>query len=206
MKKRYLFAFALAISLLSATLSNLSVKATGARGSSEPGAIGSVVADFKLPDVDGKEHSLSSLKGKNGTVLIFVSVQCPVSNAYNERMEKLAQDYKARGINVIGINANSTESASDVKAHAASHNLTFLILKDNGNKIADALGAEHTPEAYLLDAGNKILYRGRIDNSRNASSISTNDLRDAMDALLADKPVAKTTAPAFGCSIKRVSE
>lgn len=207
MKKCYLFAFALALSLCCAFLSGARVKATAApEENSTAGAIGSTVTDFKLPDVDGHKHSLSSLKGKNGTVLIFISVQCPVSNAYNERMEKLAEDYKARGINVVGINANSNESASNVKAHAASHNLTFIILKDNGNKLADALGAEHTPEAYVLDTSNKIVYRGRIDNSRNASSISANDLRDALDAVLAGKPVVKTTAPAFGCSIKRVSE
>src|SRR5216684_208541 len=112
-----------------------------------PPAIGTAIEDFTLPDVDGKDHALNSLKGKNGTVLIFIAVQCPVSNAYNERMEKLAQEYKARGINVVGINSNVTEPANDVKAHAAAHNLTFPILKDNGNKIADALGATHTPEA-----------------------------------------------------------
>jgi peroxiredoxin len=168
-----------------------------------PPAIGATIVDFTLPDADGKDHSLTSLKGKNGTVLIFVAVQCPVSNAYNERMEKLAQDYKARGISVIGINANSTEPAADVKKHAAEHNLTFPILKDNGNKIADSLGATRTPEAYLLDANNKLVYHGRIDNSRDTSQVNSSELRDALDATLAGKPVAKTTANAFGCSIKR---
>jgi len=201
MKKRYIFA--LALSLFFAALAGLNVKAVSLEDSTGPGAIGSTVADFKLSDVNGKEHSLSSLKGKNGTVLIFVSVQCPVSNAYNERMEKLAQDYKARGINVIGINSNSTEEASEVKAHASTNNLTFPILKDKGNKIADALDAQRTPEAYLLDTGNRIIYRGRIDNARNASSVTGNELRDAMDALIAGKPVAKSSVPAFGCSIKR---
>ena len=95
-------------------------------------AIGSIVEDFKLPDVNGKEQSLNALKGKNGTVLIFMAVKCPVSNAYNERMEKLAQDYKARGINVVGINSNVAESADDVKAHALDHKLSFPILKDPG--------------------------------------------------------------------------
>jgi peroxiredoxin len=203
MKKRYLFVLALALSLFSAALSLANVKATSVEGGSDPGAVGSVVADFKLPDVDGTERSLSSLKGKNGTVLIFVSVQCPVSNAYNERMQKLAQDYKERGINVIGVNANATESANQVKAHAQSHNLTFMILKDNGNKLADSLGAEHTPEAYVLDNGNKIIYRGRIDNSKNDTGVTSSELRDALDAVLAGKPVAKSSAPAFGCSIKR---
>ncbi len=166
-------------------------------------AIGATIVDFTLPDTDGKDHSLNSLKGKNGTVLIFIAVQCPVSNAYNERMEKLAQDYKARGISVVGINANSTEPAADVKKHAAEHSLTFPILKDNGNRIADSLGATRTPEAYFLDAGNKLVYHGRIDNSRDTSQVISSELRDALEATLAGKPVAKTTANAFGCSIKR---
>ena len=169
-----------------------------------PPAIGATIVDFTLPDVDGKDHSLTSLKGKGGTVLIFIAVQCPISNAYNERMEKLAQDYKARGINVIGINANSTESAADVKKHAAEKNLTFPILKDNGNKIADSLGATRTPEAYFLDAGSKLLYHGRIDNSKNIEQVNSTELRDALEATLAGKPVVKTTADAFGCSIRRV--
>ena len=82
-------------------------------------------------------------------------------------------------------------------------NLTFSILKDTGNKIADALGATRTPEAYFLDANNRLLYHGRVDNSRDLSQVNSNELRDALDATLAGKPVAKTTANAFGCSIKR---
>ena len=164
---------------------------------------GKPVADFSLPDVEGTNHSLASLKGKNGTVLIFISTQCPVSNAYNERMEKLAQDYRSRGVNVIGINANSTESVGDIKAHAAEHKLTFTILKDKSNKVADQLGATNTPEVFLLDANGKLVYRGRIDNSRNGQSISSNDLRDAIDATLSGKPVANSFVRAFGCSIKR---
>lgn len=168
-----------------------------------PPIIGATIADFTLPDASGAAQSLASLKGKNGAVLIFIATQCPVSNGYNERMEKLAQDYKAKGITVIGINANSTESASDVKDHAAKNNLTFPILKDEGNKIADALGATRTPEAYFIDGSNKLLYHGRIDNSRDITQVNASELRDAIEATLAGKPVPKTTANAFGCSIKR---
>src|SRR4030095_4467957 len=100
-----------------------------------PPAIGATIEEFSLPDVDGRERSLRSLAGKNGTVLIFIAVQCPVSNAYNERMEQLSQDYKAKGIAVIGINANSIDDAAAVKAHAAEKHLTFPILKDPANKI-----------------------------------------------------------------------
>jgi peroxiredoxin len=180
--------------------------ATGARAEGEipePPAIGATIEDFTLPDVDNKERSLKSLAGKNGTVLLFIAVQCPVSNAYNERMEKLAADYKAKGIAVIGINSNVAEDAAAVKAHAEQNKLSFPILKDPGNKIADRLGAKVTPEAYFLDAGNKLLYHGRIDNARNAAQLETSDLRNALDAALAGKAVEKTEAKAFGCSIKR---
>jgi peroxiredoxin len=168
-----------------------------------PPAIGATIADFSLPDASGKERTLASLAGKNGSVLIFMAVQCPVSNAYNERMEKLAQDYKAKGINVIGINSNVGDSAEAVKAHAAEKNLTFVILKDAGNKIADRLGASVTPEAYFIDASSKLLYRGRIDNSKNPEGVTSSELREALDATLAGKPITKTTANAFGCTIKR---
>ena len=168
-----------------------------------PPAIGSTIEDFTLPDANGADRSLKSLAGKNGTVLLFVAVQCPVSNAYNERMEKLAQDYKAKGIAVVGINSNVAEDAAAVKSHAAENKLSFPILKDPGNKIADKLGASVTPEAYFLDAKNKLLYHGRIDNSRNAAQIESSDLRNALDLALEGKPVEKTEAKAFGCSIKR---
>jgi peroxiredoxin len=168
-----------------------------------PPAIGATIEDFTLPDLDNKDRSLKSLAGKNGTVLLFIAVQCPVSNAYNERMEKLAQDYKAKGIAVIGINSNAAEDATAVKAHAGEHKLNFTILKDPGNKIADKLGATVTPEAYFLDANNKLVYHGRIDNARNAAQIETSDLRNALDATLAGKAVEKSEAKAFGCTIKR---
>jgi peroxiredoxin len=168
-----------------------------------PPAIGSTIEEFTLPDVDGTERSLKSLAGKKGTVLLFVAVQCPVSNAYNERMEKLAQDYKAKGINVVGINSNVAEDGATCKAHAAENKLTFPILKDPGNKVADKLGASVTPEAYFLDANNRLLYHGRIDNSRNAAQVESNDLRNALEASLGGKPIEKTEAKAFGCSIKR---
>jgi peroxiredoxin len=197
MKKLHLISLSIVLCTLALT--------AGARTADvpEPPAIGATIVDFTLPDVDGKDHSLNSLKGKHGTVLIFIAVQCPVSNAYNERMEKIARDYQARGVNVVGINANATESAAEVKAHAAARHLTFPILKDNGNKLADSLGATRTPEAYFIDEGNKLIYHGRVDNSRDISQVNSSELREALEANLAGKPVAKTTASAFGCSIKR---
>jgi hypothetical protein len=95
------------------------------------------------------------------------------------------------------------EDAAAVKAHATEHKFSFPILKDAGNKIADKLGANVTPEAYFIDANNKLLYHGRIDNARNVAQLETSDLRNALDAALNDKPIEKTEAKAFGCTIKR---
>ena len=204
MKKNY----ALPLFLASILIVALAAVAGSGRNTSDlpaPPAIGTVIDDFKLPDADGAEHTLKSLTGKNGAVLIFISVQCPVSNAYNDRMEKLNQDYKAKGVNVIGINSNNTEPAGAVKSHASEKNLTFTILKDNGNKIADRLGAAKTPEAYVIDASGKLVYHGRIDNSQKTEGITSNDLREALDEMLAGKSITKTGGAAFGCTIKRVS-
>ena len=208
MKKLYALALLVALAL---TALALTVPAPAAAKPADDKAsginVGETVEDFSLPDTDGREHTLSSLKGQNGTVLIFISVQCPVSNAYNERMEKLAQDYQARGVNVVGINANVTESPEAVKRHAAEKGLTFPILKDKGNKIADRLGALVTPEAFLLDTHNRLVYHGRIDNAdpRRGNPVTSDDLRNAIEEMLAGRPVAKTEGKAFGCTIKRVS-
>jgi peroxiredoxin len=166
-------------------------------------ALGAVVPDFTLPDADGQDHTLASLKGKSATVLIFIATRCPVSNGYNERMKAIAADYAARGVNVVGINANSTEPIEEVKQHAADKGFRFAVLKDKGNVIADRFDAQVTPEAYLLDANGKLVYHGAIDNSRAGDAITSNYLRDAIDAVLAGKAVAKQEAKAFGCSIKR---
>jgi peroxiredoxin len=165
--------------------------------------IGAAAPDFTLPDADGRAHSLASLKGKSGTLILFVATECPYSNAYNARMQKLADDYRARGVNVVGINSNSTEPAAEVKQHAADNGLNVTILKDPGNQVADRYDAQVTPEAYLLDASGKLVYHGRIDNSRTGYLITSAELRDAIEATLAGKPVEKAGAKAFGCSIKR---
>ena len=201
MKK--LFAIALLLALALALTAAFATEDSDTPDAKAALPIGAAAPDFTLPDADGRAHSLASLKGKSGTVIIFVATECPYSNAYNERMQKLADDYHARGINVVGINSNSTEPAAEVKQHAAANGLNFTILKDAGNQIADRYDAQVTPEAYLLDASGKLVYHGRIDNSRRGYLITSTELRDAIEATLAGKPVEKAGAKAFGCSIKR---
>ncbi len=166
-------------------------------------AAGSTVENFKLVDTNGAEKSLNDLKGKNGAIIVFVSAQCPVVKQYNERISEFAADFAAKGINVIGINSNHTESLEWVKSHAAEK-YKFPVLIDKGNVLADKLGASVTPEVYYVNENNVLVYQGAIDNSRSGENITENYLRDAVEANLSGKPVAKKTAKAIGCSIKRV--
>ena len=186
------------------SLSALALPAASAEGTEfAPVAIGKTVADFKLPDAAGREQSLSMFKGARATALIFVSTRCPVSNMYNERMQRLAADYRAKGVAVVGINSNKEETAEDIKAHAKEKGLTFAILKDAGNRVADQLGAGRTPEVFLLDSSGKLVYHGAVDNAQNPAMVNTHHLRNALDAVIAGKPVERTEVKAFGCTIKR---
>lgn len=174
-------------------------------GSAGDFAVGSTLEDFSLADTSGSMRSFSDLKGKNGTVIVFLSAQCPVVKAYNERISQIAADYQAKGINFIGINSNHTESADWVKTNAAE-NYKFPVLIDKGNVLADKLGATVTPEAYFFDGKNVLLYHGAIDNDKSGKAISDPYLRTAFDSALAGKAIEKTRANAFGCSIKRVGK
>jgi len=167
-------------------------------------ALGQAVADFTLPDTNGQQHSLASLKGEKGTLLIFIATQCPYSNAYNQRMEALHRDYNARGIRLVGINPNKTEPAEEVRSHAQQNGLTFIVLKDPDNRIADYFGASVTPETYLLDAGNVLRYHGRLDADHKDAGLNSGELRQALEELLGGQAIANTGKKAFGCTIKRV--
>lgn len=177
------------------------VLAANAQGAN---AVGSV-ENFSLPDTNGKIRTLNEMKGTKGAVIIFVSSQCPVVRGYNERMNQIATDYKAKGINVIGINSNVTEKGEQIKSHAAL-TYNFPVLIDKNSALADKLGANATPEAFYVDAKNVLLYHGAIDNDRFGKNITDPYLRAAFDASLAGKKISQTTTKAFGCSIKRTND
>ncbi len=168
-------------------------------------AIPEKVDNFSLNDYNGKKFSLADFKDSKAIVLMFVSTQCPVSNAYNERMSFLHNDYKNKNVAVLGINSNKAESIEDIKEHAAENGLGFPILKDVNNVIADKLEANYTPEIYIVHPTTlAVLYHGRIDDSQRIGKVTSNDLRTALDEILAGKQVSVKETKAFGCSIKRV--
>ncbi len=167
-------------------------------------AVGDTMEDFSLSGTDGKTHSLNSLKGKNGAVVMFLSAQCPVVKAYIERINAVAAEYNSKGITFIGINSNHTEDLAWVKSDAEQNFAKFPMLIDKGNKLADKLGATVTPEAYYVDAKNVLLYHGAIDNDRSGKAITDQYLRTAFDSALAGKKIERTKANAFGCTIKRL--
>ncbi|HEY2943738.1 MAG TPA: thioredoxin family protein [Vicinamibacteria bacterium] len=168
-------------------------------------AIGEKLQPFKLADVTGKTVDLAGLQGRKAVVLMFIATQCPVSNAYNERMAALSREYGARGVAFVGINSNRQESVEEIAGHAAQHGFAFPILKDVGNVQADHFGAQVTPEIYMYDPGWVLRYHGRIDDDRSGANVKSQDLRHAIDAVLAGRAVPVAETKAFGCTIKRVA-
>lgn len=169
-------------------------------------AVGSAAPGFALPAVDGsKVVKLSEETASHpATVVMFISTRCPFSNGYNERMEQLEKDYGSRGIRFLGVNSNVNEPNAEVLSHARSHGFTFAVLKDDGSRVADLYGALHTPEIFVVDQSGTLRYHGRIDeNAQEARGVRSPDLRNALDALLAGRPVPVSETKAFGCSIKR---
>ena len=169
-------------------------------------AIGAAAPDFQLTTLDGKAFTLSkTAAGQNATVLMFIATKCPYSNAYNDRMRDMAEAYRGKGVLFVGINSNKTEPAQEALAHAKTNRHTFPIMKDPDNKVADLYDAKRTPEIFVVDKQGKVVYHGRIDeNHENPSGVTSPDLKNALDAMLAGKPVERAETKAFGCTIKRV--
>lgn len=197
------------IALISAI--SFSASPASAESSAEPAnIIGRQIENFTLRDYRGREHSLAELADRKAVVLAFLGTECPLAKLYSPRLEQLSQEYGPRGVAFMGINSNRQDSITAIAAHARIHGLTFPVLKDLGNKLADACGAERTPEVVLLDAGRRIVYRGRIDDqygigyARNEPT--RHDLKLALDALLAGEKIEPAETESVGCLIGRMRE
>lgn len=187
---KHLFSFA-ATALLAGALSGQDLQ------------LGSRVDDFTVTNLKGAPVTFQALKG-NFTVIAFIATQCPVSNAYNDRMIALSKDYAPKGVKFIFINSNSNEPASVVEQHARSVGFVFPVYKDRNNVVADRFGAQATPEMVVIDSAGIIRYHGYIDDSKDQAKVTRQGLRPALDQLMAGQVVVVPQTKAFGCTIKRV--
>jgi peroxiredoxin len=167
--------------------------------------IGDSAPMFTLRNYDQQSIDLASTCGKSSyTVVMFIATECPVSNAYNERMAALPGSYSGKRVAFVAVNSNKAESVKRIADHAKEHGFIFPVVKDSANIIADRYGAQVTPEIFVLDSSGTLRYHGRIDDDRKGTNITSHDLRKALDDLLAGRKVAVAEAKAFGCSIKRI--
>ena len=170
-------------------------------------AVGAVVPDFSLKDIHRRPRSLDGFKDKKAFVVVFVDTECPLANLYVPTEIELHRKYAGQGVQFLAINSSSQDSFVTVSAHAQERDVPFPVLKDFDQKVADAFGAKRTCEAFLLDANRVICYHGRIDDQYGAGfrrdKPARRDLEEALDELLAGKPISTPATEADGCPIER---
>ena len=166
--------------------------------------------DFRLQDHRGAWHTLDEARDRKVVVLAFLGAECPLAEAYAPRLAEISRDFEERGVGFFGVDANQQDGPVAIGRFAEKHNLPFPILKDVGNDLADRLGAERTPEVFVLDGARAVLYRGRVDDQYaigiHRPSPTRHDLVDALEAVLAGRPVAAPRTDAVGCTIGRASK
>jgi thiol-disulfide isomerase/thioredoxin len=180
-------------------------------------ALGSPAPDFKLPGIDGKIHRLADYSGSKVLVIVFTCNHCPTAQLYESRIRQLAADYRDKGVALVAIEPNDPEavrpselgwtdvgdSLEDMKIRAAYRKFNFPYLYDGATQVvAQAYGPKATPHVFIFDQQRRLRYEGRVDNSQRESLVKTQDARNAIDALLAGKPVPLAHTGVFGCSTK----
>lgn len=165
-------------------------------------------ADVKMKSTDGTMVSINEVKGKKGTLVIFTCNHCPFVIAWQDRMVELGNTYKKKGIGVIFINSNDPkvktgDDSEGMKKMAKEHGYQFPYVVDGTSDVARHFGAKKTPDIFLFNAEGELIYHGAVDdNSRKPKEVQKTYLKDALDALLAGKPVAVKESKAVGCGIK----
>ncbi len=179
--------------------------------------IGAVAPDFKLPGVDGKFYTLADFKDAEVLTIIFSCNHCPTAQAYEERIKAIATDYKSKGVAVVVISPNSplgvlyeelgysdlNDDYEAMKIRAKEHQFNFPYLYDGDTQMASLLyGPAATPQAFVFDRQRKLRYTGRIDRKEKPGMANGEDLRSAIEAVLAGKSIAEPVTQTFGCSTK----
>ena len=171
--------------------------------------LGTAAPDFKLPDTGGKIVSLADFKGQPALLVIFICNHCPYVIHIRAGLAQLARDYLPRNVGIVGINSNDAEnypadSPDKMKEEAKKAGYIFPYLYDETQAVAKSYRAACTPDIFLFDKNQRLVYRGQFDASRpdNGIPVTGNDLRAALDAVLAGKAVSEQQIPSIGCNIK----
>ncbi|AHM59964.1 alkyl hydroperoxide reductase [Flammeovirgaceae bacterium 311] len=180
-------------------------------------AIGSTAPDFNLPGIDGKTYSLKDFKDKKALAIIFTCNHCPTAQAYEDRMIQLANDYQHKGVALVAVSPNDplavrldelgysdmNDTFEEMQQRAKDKGYNFPYLYDGETQaMSAAYGPVATPHAFVFDQDRKLQYAGRLDVSEKPGSANSEDLRSALDAVLAGKAVPEPTTKTFGCSVK----
>jgi peroxiredoxin len=205
------------VGLLAAAWLVMFAKALNAAGP-EPRTleIGAAAPDFKLPAVEGREVSLKDFARAKVLVVVFTCNHCPTAQAYEERIARIHEDYREKGVALVAISPNDPravrldelgytdlgDSFEEMKIRAKARGFKFPYLYDGETQsVAHAYGVLATPHVFIFDAERKLRYVGRVDDSE-VKTVKSSDARNAIDALLAGKPVPVEKTKVFGCSTK----
>jgi len=171
--------------------------------------LGTKAPPFRLPDPHGKRVSLDDFKDAPALLAVFICNHCPYVKHIRSRFAELAKEYQAKGVGVVGINSNDVANYPDDRPEKMAEEIkqvgyTFPYLYDESQEVAKAYRAACTPDFYLFDREHRLVYRGQFDDSRpgNGRPVTGADLRAALDAVLAGRPVPSNQRPSLGCNIK----
>ena len=175
-------------------------------------ALGSAAPDFSLPNVDGRMVSRSDFQGAPALLVAFICNHCPFVKHVAPALAELGREYQAKGVAIVAINSNDAahypaDSPEQMVHEAENRGYTFPYLYDEDQAVAKAYRAACTPDFYLFDKSGRLVYRGQLDSSRPDSGIPVTgqDLRAALDAVLAGHPVSADQKPSIGCNIKWIA-
>lgn len=171
--------------------------------------LGTPAPDFALPNHDGRTVSLADAEGAPALLVMFLSNHCPYVKHVRAELAALGREYARKGVAVVAIGSNDPDRYPEdgpdgIRAEAAAHGYDFPYLHDASQAVARAYRAACTPDFFLFDEARTLVYRGQLDDSRpsNGKPVTGADLRAALDAVLAGRPVPEPQRPSLGCSIK----
>lgn len=164
-----------------------------------PVDIGQPLPAFEATALSGEAFSLeNAIRDHKAVVILFTSTVCPYANYFASHVRELSETYGPRGVLIVGVNSNNWESRQEIVDHARERGFAFPMIKDEGHVIADRLGADRTPEAFLVDATGRLRYRGWVKSKQESP-----DLQRALDDVLEGRPVRRPVTKAFGCAVDR---